>query len=200
MEVPSLVGVRVRLQPWSEQDAAWYVHARDDIVLRFTTERTDLTSAEVVSAIKEARSDPSVAAFAIVEDATDVLVGNLAIELKDGFADLSYFLAPSGRGRGFASDAVRTAIDWVRTLGVREMVAVVAVDNCASLSLLARVGFVREGMVKHRKWGHVTRWRLPLALLPPAAPGSADGLEAPGSTPRQTRLHPRPASSDIGGG
>ncbi|WP_157987970.1 GNAT family N-acetyltransferase [Jiangella endophytica] len=107
MEIGAVTGERTTLRPWRADDAAWYVAARDDQVLAFTTERADLTVAEVVAAIEAAHASDSTAAFAI-EDEHHRLVGNLAAEITGDTAEISYFLAPDGRGRGLMIDAIRT--------------------------------------------------------------------------------------------
>src|SRR5215204_6270897 len=118
--VKEVLGDEIRLRPWTGADAEWYVAARDEEVFRFTTERRDLTGAEVTAAIERARDDPTTAAFAIT-DRDGTLVGNLAITMNGTFADLSYFLAPAGRGRGLATDAVRAAVGWLADRGTTEV-------------------------------------------------------------------------------
>ncbi|ACQ82071.1 GCN5-related protein N-acetyltransferase [Beutenbergia cavernae DSM 12333] len=167
MDVPTLAGEAVTLRAWRLEDADWYVTARDDTVFTFTTERRDLTAADVVRAIERARSSATTAAFAI-EDERGALVGNLALELDDT-AGVSYFLAPAGRGRGLATDAVRTALGWLRSLLVTEVRAVTAADNVASSALLERLGFRPVGDVEHECLGPSTRWALELTTAPAAS-------------------------------
>lgn len=162
MEVGSLRGDRVTLRAWRAGDADWYVAARDEAVLAFTTERDELTVAEVVAAIEAARTSRSTAAFAI-EDEHNRLVGNIAAEITDGAADISYFLAPDGRGRGLVTDAIRTVVRWLRSQPVASVRAVTANGNDASAASLARAGFQPAGPTEHPQLGPSTRWELALA-------------------------------------
>jgi RimJ/RimL family protein N-acetyltransferase len=165
VDVKAVSGERVALRPWTRDDADWYVDARDDAVFRFTTEREDLTIADVLEGIERARASPTLAAFAI-DDESGRLVGNLAIEIDGDRAELSYFLAPAGRGRGLATDAVRTAVGWLAGRGIRQVVAVVMADNARSARVVQRAGFAPSGPIKHPSLGHAVRWVL---HLPPAA-------------------------------
>ena len=66
-----------------------------------------------------------------------------------GFAELGYSLLPEGRGRGYATRAVRLAADWVfDELGVGRLQARTTVGNVASERVLERAGFQREGIAR----------------------------------------------------
>jgi RimJ/RimL family protein N-acetyltransferase len=66
-----------------------------------------------------------------------------------GFAELGYSLLPEGRGRGYATRAVRLAADWVfDELGIGRLQARTAVDNMASARVLERAGFQPEGIAR----------------------------------------------------
>jgi RimJ/RimL family protein N-acetyltransferase len=66
-----------------------------------------------------------------------------------GFAELGYSLLPEGRGRGYATRAVRLAADWVfDELGIGRVQARTSIDNTASERVLERAGFQREGIAR----------------------------------------------------
>lgn len=161
MNVEPLRGERCTLRQWKPDDAPWYVDARDDAVFEFTTERRDLTEAEVRAAIEEAVRNPSAVPLAI-EDVDGKLVGNLAADIVGDTAEISYFLSPAGRGRGVAGDAVSTLVRWLAHQRVRRAVAVVAIANERSALLLERVGFVPTGRAEHERLGPCTEWELRL--------------------------------------
>ena len=60
---------------------------------------------------------------------------------EDGEVEIGYGLAPSARGRGLGTEAVRLLVEWVRSQGARSVRAEVLPGNEASLRLLARLGF-----------------------------------------------------------
>lgn len=175
VKVDTLVGDRVTLRAWDPNDADWYVTVRDDAVFEFTTERPELTAPEVVEAIELARASDSTAAFA-VDDEHGGLVGNLAIEITQTTAEVSYFIAPIGRRRGLATDAVRTAVQWLRSRSISEARAITANGNDASSALLTRIGFQPIGDVDHPRLGPSKQWAMDLTTPQPS----------PGSSPRTT--------------
>ncbi len=161
-----MVGTMTRLRGWEKSDAEWYVQARDEVVFEFTTESRGLTVSETSDAIRRARDDDSLAAFAIT-DADGSLVGNLAVSFTETEAEISYFLAPGGRGRGIATEAVGLASSWALKRGATRVVANVAVANEASAAVLRRTGFTSTGAAWHRTLGAVTVWTLiPLDVVP----------------------------------
>jgi RimJ/RimL family protein N-acetyltransferase len=143
MRVPSLTQDAVTLRPWSVADARWFVNARDEVVFANTTEPRDLTVAELEIAIRGTASSPSVAAWAIERNGS--LVGSMAVVVEGANADISYWLAPAGRGRGVATTAVGLALDWCWLTEIDRVEAQVMVGNAPSKQVLARNGFVATG-------------------------------------------------------
>jgi ribosomal-protein-alanine N-acetyltransferase len=89
--------------------------------------------------------------FLVVEDG--VVVGDcgwFGPPDEDGEVEIGYGLAPSARGRGVATEAVRLLLDWVRTQGARTVRAEVLPGNEPSWQLLLRLGFEQVG----EKAGH----------------------------------------------
>jgi RimJ/RimL family protein N-acetyltransferase len=110
-----LLGKGVALRVWEEADAEWYVSARDEEVFRWTTEPRDLDVEALRRVIEAYRREPKFAGFAIVDASTGALLGNITLVLRDEqaeTAEVSYWLAASARGRGAASEAVRTIACW----------------------------------------------------------------------------------------
>jgi RimJ/RimL family protein N-acetyltransferase len=80
--------------------------------------------------------------FLVVEDG--VVVGDcgwFGPPDEDGEVEIGYGLAPSARGRGVGTEAVRLLVAWVRAQGARSVRAEVLPGNETSLRLLARLGF-----------------------------------------------------------
>ena len=60
--------------------------------------------------------------------------------------DVGYAFMPSARGLGLAQEAVAATLRLgSERFGLRRVLAIVSQDNLASIRLLERVGFVREG-------------------------------------------------------
>ena len=76
----------------------------------------------------------------------------------DGAVEIGYGLAPSARGRGIGTAAVRALTGWVEAQpGVRRITAEVLVGNLPSRRLLERLGFTpsdpasEAGYVRYRR-------------------------------------------------
>ena len=79
------------------------------------------------------------------------VLGSAGVHDLDGTArsvEIGYLLAPSGRGRGAATAAVRLLSAWALQAGLVRLYAEVMVGNDASERVLERVGFQREGVLR----------------------------------------------------
>ncbi len=69
----------------------------------------------------------------------------------DRHAELGYWLGRTFRGRGFATEAVRAALDWARgEWGRRAVLSSHFVDNPGSGRVLDKAGFLYTGEVRER--------------------------------------------------
>jgi len=59
----------------------------------------------------------------------------------DGVVEMGWYIRPSHRGRGLASEAIRALIDWALTERARAFRAEIHRDNAPSLRAAARAGF-----------------------------------------------------------
>ena len=64
----------------------------------------------------------------------------------EGIPEMGWIFAPHAQGQGYASEAAAAAMQWVdRTLGRRELAAIISHDNAASIRLAEKIGFsIRE--------------------------------------------------------
>lgn len=104
------------------------------------------------------RAPDRLAVTVIIERAGEV-IGDLMIRIDDAWsqtevravaqgvqAELGWTLHPDQRGKGYATEAVRAAIELCfGPLGLRRVVAGCFADNTASWQLMERVGLRREG-------------------------------------------------------
>ena len=98
-------------------------------------------------------SNGSNAAFSVDAKGHDERVGVVRVMfgLLDpfGFAEIGYIFLPDGRGRGYATRAVRLVAEWLfDELGIGRLQARTHPDNVASQRVLERVGFQREGIAR----------------------------------------------------
>jgi [ribosomal protein S5]-alanine N-acetyltransferase len=134
------------LREWSFEDGDWYAaQLADPDIQRFTSESLTTTAEDFRAALARYRAEPTWAGFAIVDPGTDDLAGNICAVLDDGTAEVSYWLAPSARGRGLATRAV---VELCARVGERWPTCALALwthaDNTASQRVAERAGFRHE--------------------------------------------------------
>ncbi|MFM7323104.1 MAG: GNAT family N-acetyltransferase [Armatimonadota bacterium] len=157
MTAPRLEGPRVHLRAMADSDFdAWFAIVSNPAAMRYWScpAHTERDSARVVfDAIRPGDDEPDAVAWAIA-DATDMLVGTVALHRMDPAnerAEVGYMLAPSLWGRGFASEAVGLVLSHAfGPLGLRRIEADTDPRNTASIRLLERLGFQREGLLRER--------------------------------------------------
>ena len=141
-----LLGAAIALRTWEQDDAEWYVRARDEVVFRWTKEPRDLTTELLRNAIERYLSHPTYAGFAITDASSGSLLGNISLVITESercWAEVMYWLAAPARGRGAATEAVRTMARWAfETLAIERIELLTDVDNKASQRVAQRAGFV----------------------------------------------------------
>ena len=78
-------------------------------------------------------------------------IGICGLIRREGLADVDVGFAflPQHRGHGYAYESADAVLAYARdTLGLERVVAIASPDNERSLRLLARLGFVDEGIVR----------------------------------------------------
>lgn len=133
-----------RLRSWREDDALWYIGARDREILRWTTEPDQLTVDDFVRGLAEL-DDANRLGCAIV-DADDRLAGNVAAVRNGAVAEVSYWVAVSHRGRGAARSALdamtaRVMAEWP----VARIELLISPGNAASVGVASRCGYTLVG-------------------------------------------------------
>ena len=156
-----LLGAAIALRTWKEDDAEWYVRARDQDVFRWTKEPRDLTTERARTAIARHLSHPTYAGFAITDLASGSLLGNIALVITESercWAEGMYWLAAPARGRGAATEAVRTMARWAfETLPIERIELLTDAGNDASQRVAERAGFAHRGKRGERRLFIMTR-------------------------------------------
>ncbi len=156
--LPRLRGARVDLREPSSGDAGdLYRVFSDPAVMRYWSSapmQSPREALELIDDIVTGRSDGSFFQWGIeLRDALR-LVGTVTLFRLDAMhrrAELGFALASDCWGQGFAGEAVSLAIEHAfGALDLHRLEADVDPRNTASLSLLARLGFVKEGLMRER--------------------------------------------------
>jgi ribosomal-protein-alanine N-acetyltransferase len=173
--VPSLADDVVRLRAWRETDVAAQLAAfGDPWFLRFNdwAPRTVAEARSYLAGHERARRRGGQIEFALVEPHDDdVLLGGASlngVDLEQGRAAVGYWLAPSARGRGVATHAVRLIAGWAfGDLRLARLELTCGPGNRASQSVAERCGFTREGVLRsHMPFKGGRRDTVMFGLLP----------------------------------
>jgi len=138
--------LRHRLRPLQADDAGWiFAACQDADVQRWTTIPRPYSldhAREFVAGSPDVRI-----AMAIVDSASDLPVGVAGVNaVVDGVATVGYWVAPWGRRRGAATDALHVlSTVAARIDGVHTVRALIAGTNTASQAVAVRAGFAPAG-------------------------------------------------------
>jgi RimJ/RimL family protein N-acetyltransferase len=123
-------------------------------------------------------SDPDAVSFLAETDGR--LVGNLAVEIRQGVAELGMMVDADWRGRGVGSALMEACIAWVTEHGAHKLVLEVWPHNTSALGLYRKYGFEQEGLFKrHYRRRNGQLWdavRMAL-VLDRESPGSPYGSD-----------------------
>ena len=136
------------LRPWEIEDAQWYVESRDEEVFRWTKEKRELTVREVEEGIRRANNNPDALCLAVVDNKCMELLGNIALVFEENdrkSAEIMYWFAPWGRGRGIATRSVKLLCQWAfDALGLERVTLKTLAGNIRSQLVAQRAGFQRQ--------------------------------------------------------
>lgn len=150
--VSATVG-EVRLRSFEERDvpdllASW---GDEQIALWWGVGATDENGVREWIAKRNDWSSGAAMAWAITDD-TDRLLGNVnlhEIVRSQGSAQVGYWVAPWGRGRGVATSAVRLVLGYgFGELELHRMMLYHAIENAASCGVARKAGFRLEAETK----------------------------------------------------
>jgi RimJ/RimL family protein N-acetyltransferase len=146
----------VTLRAWEPEDApAVFAACQNPIISRFIPVPLPYTEEVARQFVVRRRSDwysDDERSFAITDAATGEVLGSIARHGPCGHrAQFGYWLAPSARGRGVATRALRLITDWtLETTDIIRLDLYTHPANDASGRVAERAGYVREGV--RRAW------------------------------------------------
>lgn len=147
---------RVVLRPWRREDLP-DVHAgmQDPEVPRWTRIPEGNPPHEVrryFDGQDRAQADGVELVLAVADPADDRFLGSISllrVDLAEARAEVGYWLAPWGRGRGVLTSALTLLSRWALTDGgFARLELRIDPRNVASLAAGERAGYVREGVLR----------------------------------------------------
>ncbi len=144
------------LRPWRDSDLPELVRAcQDPEIVRWTRVPAAYGEADARAYLRqryEAAFAGVTAPFAIVHADGHQLLGSISLmrfAWEHSRAEVGYWLAAAGRGRGHATRAVRLICAWgFSALGLERIDLMAATGNPASQRVAQRAGFTREAVLR----------------------------------------------------
>lgn len=140
------------LRPWSASDAGAVVEAfHDPAIQRWHVRRADsiVEATEWIDLWRSAWATESECHWAVADPNSDVVLGRMSLkglDLRDGTADLAYWIVRDARGRGLCTVSVMALCQWAfHDAGFRRIELEHSTRNPASCRVAAKAGFRAEG-------------------------------------------------------
>lgn len=144
----------VSLRLWQRQDVGLLISAGADAeVVRWTNVPEQVGAEEAARMVEEmlAHCEQGWRAALVIEAEQRVGHVSLRVNARVRTGELGYWLLEHGRHRGLVSRAVRLLRDWsFSTVELERLQAGIEPGNLASMALVERLGFTREGLL--RSW------------------------------------------------
>lgn len=157
----------VTLRPWSRDEASFMAQANADPGIRRYNGSHDreghpappLSTTDAQAVIEQFESHwqsfaaggrPSGVAFAIADESTGDPVGCCGVDdwSDEDVAQFGYWVAPDGRGKGYATRAAILMTRWLFELGAARVCLKIVAGNDDSVAVARRAGFVYEGTMR----------------------------------------------------
>jgi len=99
----------------------------------------------------------------VVERTSGEPAGSVGLHVIDGGAGgvhygLGYFVRRDLWNRGYGTEAVRAALDYIFAADAFRITASCLAENLGSRRVLEKCGFAQEGLMKHHTW-HAGQWK-----------------------------------------
>jgi RimJ/RimL family protein N-acetyltransferase len=127
----------------------------------FASALDEISPAWLASLRTAVAADPWVHGFAVVERASDSVIGSAGFKGPpdtEGMVEIAYGIVPGFQGRGYATEAAQALVAYAFGSGVRLVRAHTLPTGNASTRVLAKCGFHRIGEVVDPEDGRVWRW------------------------------------------
>ncbi|MES2288189.1 MAG: GNAT family N-acetyltransferase [Pseudomonadota bacterium] len=138
---------------WAEDAAELYAaFAREDVVMTLARAPWPYALDDAVAYLGRERSSHEADLLIYLRtDNPPRLIGGISIAEHSGVAELGYWIVPSMRNRGYATEAGRALVAAARdSLRLDRLVSVHAVENPTSGRVLRKLGFAPTGRAELR--------------------------------------------------
>ena len=161
IEFTTIETARLRLRRFGDADLPAFIAYRNDPDVARYQSWDGITEAEAVAFMREQQTAPAGEPgeglqIAIERKDSGRMIGDCFFKVMGDDprqAEIGYTLARDAQGQGFATEAVAALLTWAfRTFDLHRVIAVVDVENTASVALLERLGLRREAHFRQNIW------------------------------------------------
>ncbi|NMF84194.1 GNAT family protein [Nodosilinea sp. P-1105] len=153
---PSLKSSRLQLRPLAQADVAFVLyHFSDPAVNRHLLDQAAIASLEEAQNIVDffvQSTDDTYTRWVLVNQADGQPIGTCGFhkwDQRNRRAEIGYDLTPGAWGQGYMSEALTTMLTYGFTaMGLNRVEALVYPANTASVKLLEKLNFQREGVLR----------------------------------------------------
>lgn len=160
-----MVGLRVQLEPWQKRHMEQSMRVmRDKAIFDFTNMPYPYKrkhGLDFLKRMKKGRKEKTDAVFAIVLRKGKEFVGACGIhkiDKKNNCAEMGFWIAEAQRGKGYAAEAGRLAVDYgFRMCKLHRLEIRCSTLNSASRSVIKKLGGVYEGVHRKEKYSPIRK-------------------------------------------
>lgn len=91
---------------------------------------------------------PNILVLAIEESATHVPIGCLVLIPESSHSEIHFGISRNYQGKGYATQACKLGIEYLKSIGVEEIHTAPHIDHHASIRVLEKCGFKKQGVLK----------------------------------------------------
>ncbi|WP_425668833.1 GNAT family N-acetyltransferase [Vibrio owensii] len=91
---------------------------------------------------------PNILVLAIEESATHVPIGCLVLIPESSHSEIHFGISRNYQGKGYATQACKLGIEYLKSIGVEQIHTAPHIDHQASIRVLEKCGFKKQGVLK----------------------------------------------------
>lgn len=91
---------------------------------------------------------PNILVLAIEESATHVPIGCLVLIPESSHSEIHFGISRSYQGKGYATQTCKLGIEYLKSIGIEEIHTAPHIDHQASIRVLEKCGFKKQGVLK----------------------------------------------------
>ncbi|MBO5394672.1 MAG: GNAT family N-acetyltransferase [Clostridia bacterium] len=111
----------------------------------------DMAVSYINNTLSKKYNSPDFYDWAIEEKESGKMIGRISLHKQDDYrrmADLVWFVSPTVRGKGYATEGARAAIKHLQKVGFERIEAFADVENKPSQRVMEKLGMKYEGTLK----------------------------------------------------